>query len=170
VFSAYLKNVALGDVMDSPPSIAAGAAAAAAAQRRRSSGQGKKSPVGRPVQRFVVDVIVRMDRANDGMTCPGIYEITEPLCPHLTQHQCKKSFTETIRYRFRKELTGIRHRDRTEEHHEAQRRHRRAAVPLAHGTGLHCFVRLTFALPRHGRSWKGHASHHCLTGVLLYAV
>jgi len=107
VFSKYLKKVAADDVVDPPPSIAAGAAAAAAAQRRRSSGQVKKTLVGRPVQRFVVDVIVRMDRANDGMTCPEIYEMIESLCPHLTRLQCKRSFTETIRHRFRTELTGI---------------------------------------------------------------
>jgi len=59
------------------------------------------------VQRFVVDVIVRMDRANDGMTCPEIYEMIESLCPHLTRQQCKRSFTETIRRRFSKELPGI---------------------------------------------------------------
>ena len=59
------------------------------------------------MQRFVVDVIVRMDRANDGMTCPEIYEMIESLCPHLTRLQCKRSFTETIRHRFRTELTGI---------------------------------------------------------------
>ena len=86
----------------------AGVAAAADAQRRRSSGQVNKTLVGRPVQRwFVVDVIVRMDRANDRMTCPEIYEMIESLCPHLTRLQCKRSFTETIRHRFRTELTGI---------------------------------------------------------------
>ena len=60
-----------------------------------------------PTQRFVVDVIVRMDRANDGMTCPEIYEMIESLCPHLSRQQCKRVFTQSIRPRFKARLTGI---------------------------------------------------------------
>ena len=54
------------------PPIAAGVVAASNAQRRRSSGQGNACAVSMPTQRFVVNVIVRMDRANDGVTFPEI--------------------------------------------------------------------------------------------------
>ena len=87
VFSRHLAATVADDVVEPPPTIAAGVAAAAEAQRRRSSGQGKTALVGRPVQRFVVVVIVRMDRANDGMTCPEIYEMIESLCPQLTRQR-----------------------------------------------------------------------------------
>ena len=52
------------------------------------------------MQRFAADVIVRMDCANDGVK-------TESHCPQLTRQQCKRTFTETIHRRFKKELTGI---------------------------------------------------------------
>ena len=107
VLCKHMKAQAKQKVHEPPRSLAAGVDAAAKAQRRRSSGQGNLSAVSMPTQRFVVDVIVRMDRANDGMTCPEIYEMIESLCPHLSREQCKRAFTQSIRPRFKAELSGI---------------------------------------------------------------
>ena len=58
-------------------------------------------------QRFIVDVTVRMDRANGGMSLLQIYDLTGSMCPQLKREKCKSAFRHGIRTRFKKELTGI---------------------------------------------------------------
>ena len=59
------------------------------------------------MKRFVVGVIVRMDRGEVGVALPEICEMAESPCPQLTRQQCQKIFTQAARPRYKKELTGI---------------------------------------------------------------
>ena len=47
-------------------------------------------------QRLIVDVIVRMDHANGGMSLPQIYDPIESLYPQLTRRMCKSAFRHGI--------------------------------------------------------------------------
>ena len=48
-----------------------------------------------------------MDRGNDGLTLPVIYEMIQSLCPQLTRQQCARTFPQSIRPRYKSELAGI---------------------------------------------------------------
>ena len=80
------------------------AAKAAAAKRSR----GKPSVVSYDKKVFIVDAIVRADRANNGMASGAIHEMVGTLCPTLSLEQCKGAFKKIKRQlEFKERLTGV---------------------------------------------------------------
>ena len=65
------------------------AAAKTAAKRRR---RGNSAPTSYEKQEFIIEVIVRADRANEGMTSLDIYEMIEALRLELSTKQIKRTF------------------------------------------------------------------------------
>jgi hypothetical protein len=60
------------------------AAAKAAAKRLR---RGKPPLISYEKQDFIIEVILRADRANEGMPSLAIYDMIEALCPELKRKQ-----------------------------------------------------------------------------------
>ena len=79
-----------------------------AGQRRSQAGRGKPALVSPEKQDFLVDVIVRRDRANEGMGRAEIITMLETLCPNLSAAQCKQAFKKIKRRdKYKGRLTGV---------------------------------------------------------------
>ena len=76
--------------------------------KRCSSGRGKRPIVPYETQNFIVDVIVRRDGANDGMTRGDIAEMMGLLLPNVSSEQCADAFRKMKRSeRFQGRLSGV---------------------------------------------------------------
>ena len=70
--------------------------------------RGKPSVVSYDKKVFIVDAIVRADRANNGMTSGSIHEMVGTLCPTLSLKQCKCAFKKIKQQpEFKARLTGV---------------------------------------------------------------
>mmetsp|Transcript_55081 Transcript_55081/g.125309 ORF Transcript_55081/g.125309 Transcript_55081/m.125309 type:complete len:312 (+) Transcript_55081:149-1084(+) len=87
------------------PSVPDRAAAAKAAAKRRR--RGKPALISYEKQEFIIEVIVRADRANEGMTSLALFDMIEALCPELKRKQIRPAFIKFKRSkRNRGRLTG----------------------------------------------------------------
>ena len=109
-----------------------------AGQRRSQAGRGKPALVSPEKQDFLVDVIVRRDRANEGMGRAEIITMLETLCPNLSAAQCKQC-TSIQEDQKAGQVQGQAHGscDGAEDYDEALGHHGRAALSLAQGKVRH---------------------------------
>jgi len=69
-------------------------------------GAGRKSLLNSKSQEVVVDVLLRKDRANEGVGVSGVVDILEDMHPELSRLQIDQSFRRTVRPAHPSRLTG----------------------------------------------------------------
>jgi hypothetical protein len=71
------------------------------------SAGGRQSLVKQNAQQFVVDVIRRHDRGNDGLSSREAVDVVREIAPHLTLKQATDTLRKTIRPNFGDSITNI---------------------------------------------------------------
>jgi hypothetical protein len=70
------------------------------------SSVGKTSIISSVDQKIIVDVLIRNDRANEGVGVDGAVDILEQMLPQYTHEQLDRSFRRTVRPKNEERLTG----------------------------------------------------------------
>jgi hypothetical protein len=76
-------------------------------RQKIGAGVGRKPLLNLGQEKFVVDVVRRYDRGNDGLSNAGVLDTLGELKPNLTRTQLGNAWRNTIRPHHKKELTGI---------------------------------------------------------------
>jgi hypothetical protein len=72
---------------------------------RLGDGVGRKPLISSTSQAVIVDVLVRKDRANEGVSVTGAVDILEQMHPELSRPQLELSFRRTVRPAYSERLT-----------------------------------------------------------------
>ena len=70
------------------------------------SGVGRAPIIGKAEGRIIADVLIRKDRANQGVGVSGAVDILEQMMPQYSRKQLDASFRDTVRPKFAAELTN----------------------------------------------------------------